>query len=279
MPFVKLDCAILTSSLWQDVDASRVFITALLMAYPRELKAPTRTLRPDSTEFDDFTLQPGWYGFVPASGPGIVRQACVDSAPGWAALQRLSAPDPHSRSREYEGRRLVRVDGGYIALNYDRYREHDYSAAARMRDYRGRKQPVTEAEPNVTANAAVTHRNVTSRRRNVTQAEGEVEVEVEVETATTTPLPPKRVLPFTDPAFAAAWSDWETHRSQIRHAIKPSTRSAQLQRCQKEGAAKSIAVIRRSIENGWVGLFWDHDAAGMPGPASTIPATSKGLLI
>jgi hypothetical protein len=49
MPFVKLDCGILDSSLWPDLYQREVFITALLMAHPIELRERRQqTARRDS---------------------------------------------------------------------------------------------------------------------------------------------------------------------------------------------------------------------------------------
>src|SRR3990167_930952 len=44
MPFVKLDCGILDSTLWFDRDARDVFLTALLMAVPYEVRESTPTI-------------------------------------------------------------------------------------------------------------------------------------------------------------------------------------------------------------------------------------------
>ena len=40
MPFVKLDCTILNSTLWFERDVREIFITALLMAEPKEITEP-----------------------------------------------------------------------------------------------------------------------------------------------------------------------------------------------------------------------------------------------
>lgn len=139
MPFVKLDCGILDSTLWIDRECREVFITALLMAEPRELTEPTPQIAVHSTQETGWAIPPGWYGFIRAAGPGIVRRSLVDMEAGLAALERLGAPDPASRSAEFEGRRLIRVDGGYIVLNFMRYRERDETAAERARRYRQNK--------------------------------------------------------------------------------------------------------------------------------------------
>ena len=139
MAFVKLDCGILNSTLWLDADARTVFITALLMASPHELleavpQYEVRTLRQTG-----FFVPPGWYGFVEAAGVGIVRQSGITQELGLAALERLGAPESESRTPDFEGRRLVRVDGGFILLNYDKYRQKDYKNAERQARFRARR--------------------------------------------------------------------------------------------------------------------------------------------
>lgn len=139
MVFVKLDKGILTSTLWPDVPAREVFITAMLMAEPFELEQPIEALRVRAIEPLGFTVPKGWYGFVAAAGIGIIRAAMVDTEEGLLALERLASPDPESRTPDFEGRRMVRIPGGYLVLNYDRYREKDHSTAERSRRYRARK--------------------------------------------------------------------------------------------------------------------------------------------
>lgn len=139
MPFVKLDCGILDSSLWVDREARELFVTALLMAEPFELVEGREQLGVRDMKPTGFVVPPGWYGFIAAAGLGIIHRARMDVEVGMSALERLGAPEPESRSKAYEGRRLVRVDGGYIALNYDHYRQRDYTSAERQRRYRERK--------------------------------------------------------------------------------------------------------------------------------------------
>lgn len=140
MRFVKLDVGILDSSLWADLSACRVFETALLMAEPFELLEATPQLAVRSLEPTGFTVPAGWYGKVEASGVGIVRRAHLPPEDGLSALERLGAPDADSRSPEFEGRRLVRTAGGYLVLNYERYRERDYSSAERSRRWRAKNK-------------------------------------------------------------------------------------------------------------------------------------------
>lgn len=140
MPFVKLDCGMVDSTIWIDREAREIFITALLMASPHEFSEALPQLKVDVIEPTGYTVPPGWYGFVAAAGPGIVRRASVPLDAGIEALKRLGNPDPASRSQEFDGRRMIRIDGGYLILNFMKYRDRDYGAAERMRKLRARKR-------------------------------------------------------------------------------------------------------------------------------------------
>jgi len=186
MAFVKLDCGILNSTLWVEREPRDVFITALLMAVPFEVTDPMPQFKVNSIETTGFVVPPGWYGFVEAAGPGIVRRAIADPVLGMQALEKLGEPDLESRSADFDGRRLVRVDGGYIILNYMKYREKDNTAAVRQKRYRERKKEAEKpAEPQ--AQSRVTHEALRSNattpdnalRDFVTNAEEEAEEEKE----------------------------------------------------------------------------------------------------
>lgn len=171
MPFVKLDCKLLHSTLWLDVDGTRIFITALLMAEPWVCDEPVAQLDVNTMKPTGWKVPAGWYGFVPAAGPGIVTAAVLDMKVGMNALVRLGMPEAESRSPEFDGRRLVRVRGGFVVLNYMHYREQDLTGAERQRRWRDRNKAKS-----VTRHSNGVTRHVTSH---VTQAEVEAEVEVE----------------------------------------------------------------------------------------------------
>ena len=183
MPFVKLDCGLLDSSLWIDRNLRDVFITALLMAEPKEFSEPQRQIEVDTLNFTDFVAPPEWYGFCPAAGSGIVRRALVEPTAGMEALKQLGSADPESRNKKFDGRRMIRVNGGFLILNYMDFRDHDYTAADRMRRLRARQRSsvtrnVNDVTPNkrndVTKNEIV-HPNVTQAESRVQRAEAEGE--------------------------------------------------------------------------------------------------------
>jgi len=175
MAFVKLDTGILNSTLWVARDERDIFITALLMALPHELTEPVEQINALSLEKTGFVVPPGWYGFVQAAGPGIVRMAMTDPVAGMQALQRLGEPDQESRSTDHEGRRLVRVDGGYIVLNFMRYRDKDSTAAVRAQRYRERKK--------VAASQGDGARVTRDASQKITIAEAEAEAEAAIQGA------------------------------------------------------------------------------------------------
>lgn len=170
MAFVKLDTGILNSTLWVERECREIFITALLMATPFELAESTPQIEVRSLELTGFVVPAGWYGFVPAAGIGIIRQAMVDREEGLTALEKLGSAESESRSPEFEGRRLVRVDGGFLVLNFIKYREKDATTAERSRRWRERqKQKETSQPPRVSKTPSRVIRH---------QAEAEAEADV-----------------------------------------------------------------------------------------------------
>jgi len=111
------------------------------------------------------------HGIVLASVPGLAKQAGVSVEDVEAAVGTFTSPDRHSRSQEHEGRRLEPIDGGWLVLNYKKYREFrtikQVKAAERQRRFREKE-------------------GVTSNARDAPEAEADTEAETE--TATTTAL-------------------------------------------------------------------------------------------
>ena len=96
--YVKLFGSILDSSIWaEDASTRLVWITMLAMANKD--------------------------GFVASSITGLARRANVPLKDTRKALQILASPDDDSGSPEYDGRRIEAGEGGWILLNYQKYRE------------------------------------------------------------------------------------------------------------------------------------------------------------
>ncbi len=121
--YTKLFNSILASTVWSEPMETRiVWITLLAMCDRR--------------------------GIVEGSVPGLAVFARLPLQATQTALERLSAPDEFSRSKEHEGRRLEVVEGGWRLINHAKYRdkmgkdERREYLKLKQREYRRRKQPV-----------------------------------------------------------------------------------------------------------------------------------------
>lgn len=96
--FVKLYGTILTSSVWVESTSTRIVWITLLALADKD-------------------------GFVAASLPGLAHAANVSVPECEAAMRVLCAPDAHSRTKDFDGRRVEEADGGWVVLNRTKYRD------------------------------------------------------------------------------------------------------------------------------------------------------------
>ena len=178
MPFLKIDTQTLTSTTYADKPAWDVFFAAMLIAAqspPIKFGEPMPQLGVRDMEPTGWEVPPGEYGFAPSSGPGIIRTAQLEKEAGTAALERLGAPELDSRSQACNGRRLVRVDGGYIVINLAEFRRYDQTATERQRRRRARlKAEETEvSRRNVTVSHSGSQKREERREKQKGEGEGE----------------------------------------------------------------------------------------------------------
>ncbi len=95
--YTKLFSSILASTIWREDDKTRIVWITLLAMSDKD-------------------------GIADGSVPGLADFARVSVADCRAALNKLASPDPDSRSKEYEGRRIEIIDGGWRILNHAKYR-------------------------------------------------------------------------------------------------------------------------------------------------------------
>lgn len=117
--WTKLFSSIVTSSIWCEDDKTFRVWVALLALSDQE-------------------------GIVEGSVPGLANLCRLQPAEMRAALEKLASPDPDSRSPEFEGRRIKKIEGGWRLLNYEKYRQKavagEGSRAPYYRAYRARKR-------------------------------------------------------------------------------------------------------------------------------------------
>jgi hypothetical protein len=71
-------------------------------------------------------------------------------------------------------------------------------------------------------------------------------------------------LPFDSEGFRLAWEAWVQHRNEKKKPLTASSVKQQFTEFTTIGEARSIAMIRHSIKNGWQGLFENKDSAVTP---------------
>lgn len=178
--FTKLYSGILESTVWCEPDRTRlVWVTMLAMA--------------------------DQYGRVMGSVPGLANRARVPLEDARLAIKTFLAPDPDSRTKGFEGRRVDEIDGGWRLLNYEKYRE------LRSEDDRREQNRQAQArtrEKKKAASSKVSTRQHTSAESAQAEAEEEAEEEKREPGAiapsspamqATLPLPGLSVVPTPPP--------------------------------------------------------------------------------
>jgi hypothetical protein len=117
-------------------------------------------------------------GFVEAALPGLARLSNLPTEQVESALQVLESPDPHSKdleeNPENEGKRILKVPGGWVILNYENYRNRrdDQQRREYMRTYMvGYRKEVKQRKQNVNS--------VNRSKPQLAQAEAEAEAEAD----------------------------------------------------------------------------------------------------
>jgi hypothetical protein len=57
------------------------------------------------------------------------------------------------------------------------------------------------------------------------------------------------------PAFETVWQEWEKFRKEKKQTLTESTKAKQLKMLAKYDEQTAIAMLEKSITNGWVGIF------------------------
>jgi len=116
--FTKLFGTLITSTIWRESDKTRIVWITMLALADRN-------------------------GEVAASVPGLAALANVEIDQCREALEVLGAPDPDSRTETHGGRRIEKIEGGWVLLNYAKYRE--LGRAVDRTEYLRKKQQESRA--------------------------------------------------------------------------------------------------------------------------------------
>jgi hypothetical protein len=220
LTFTKLFSSITESTIWcEDSDTRIVWITMLAMADKK--------------------------GFVVASIPGLANRARVPIDVVRNAIYKFSSPDPDSSSREFEGRRVESLGGGWRLLNYDRYRavRDDEDRRAYMRDYMRARR----AEDSVNSEVKSVS-NVNSCKPQLAEAEAEADTEAEAEKMHTA----DKILEVESKDFTLR-SEIDDHKNSPSHDPIPKVFAFFVERAEKSSRyelteSRRVMAARRWAE-------------------------------
>lgn len=219
MTFTKLFSSITESTVWcEDAPTRLVWITMLAMADRN--------------------------GRVWGSIPGLANRARVTVPEAVTALEKFLSPDPFSRTKDYEGRRIEEIEGGWRLLNHDKYRsmrDEEERRAYKADWIRKRRQEEKESE---------SVDNVDRGRPQYTQAEAEAESDTDIPSSLN----------------ARAWDDYMAHRKELKaKRLTDRGKKMAMNKLAKLPHDEQQEVVDLSISNGWQGLFPEKKATKVSG--------------
>lgn len=211
--------------------------------------------------FMDLLVLADQNGVVDMTREAISRRTNVPLKIVATAMKELESPDTRSRSNDFEGVRLKRLDDhrdwGWVIVNYSKYRAIANAEAYRqvtrekvqaIRE-RERKSPPAPPLPKAEAKAEaysgdVVHVITGNNKRPKT---GKKVQEITVPASINTP------------EFLKAWAEWNQHRVEKKKPQTSLSCQKQLSFLESIGTQRAIAAINYSIEKGWEGIYESKD--------------------
>ncbi|HVC17684.1 MAG TPA: hypothetical protein VNE18_10325 [Rhodanobacter sp.] len=224
--YSKLFRSITTSTVWMQSDSVRIVWITLLALKDKD-------------------------GNVWGSVPGLANVARVKRAAVEKALAILEAPDPDSRTKDHDGRRILAIDGGWHVLNHDKYRntrdnadrsEYERTRKAQQRQQLKEASQMSGTSPDCPGMSANT----------------------DTDTDTDTKKKNCRAAALPDWLPRDVWADFVQHRKKLRAAMTPRAEDLTLRKLErfKHRGIDPISCLETSIENGWRGVFEPGGANG-----------------
>lgn len=224
--YTKLFNTILASTIWREDDRTRIVWITMLAAADRD-------------------------GVVEASVPGLADFARVPVEDCRRALEALSRPDPDSRSKEYSGRRIEPVEGGWRLLNHAKYRAKMNSDDRReylrkkQAEYRKRKQASTHVN------------NVSDKSTVLTHAEAEAKADTEAEARTERVRASRGPAPIHDTGH-------KRHAFCGRVCVHASQHNDFVRRRNHDGADEELRTWYLAVNAEWMDGAHQADEPGDP---------------
>ncbi len=200
---------------------------------------------------------------VESSVPGLADFARISIEECRISLAKLMAPDPDSRTKEHEGRRIKEVEGGWLILNHSKYREKMSKAerADYMRNYRAEGRDKGRSVNELVTNGNTGNTNVTPVRQSESESEAYTEsVQAEREYPEAIRPSLSEILAKADLMGLAPWKaedwfnemegcGWRDHKNRtIQNWISVMTRVKV--KWESDGRPESPPKPRNNVANG-----------------------------
>ncbi len=264
--YTKLFGSILHSSIWsEDNDTRIVWITMLAMC-DRE-------------------------GLVAAAIPGLARAANISIEHTQVALKKFHDPDPYSRSKAFEGRRIETVDGGWRLLNHAAYREkmsfeerREYNRIKQQEHRQRKSKQVIDSQSRSALSAHTDNREQTTDTKEAGRG-GLPAQALAIQTKERTPFekawlvwPPLRKVKQGDASRAFKEAQGKIDDETLLRKIEQYAASPQ-GKCEKCPEMKKWLESERWTDDpaNWNDTYEDFGSKNGNGhsPASTLPTTAE----
>lgn len=219
--YCKLVSGIILSTIWREDDHTRILWITMLAVKSRDHR-------------------------VLASIPGLAAVANIPVESCRAGLAKLSAPDPDSRTKEHEGRRIAEVEGGWLILNGEKYR--NFLSKQERNEYQAKLM----AERRKVAKLAP----VSTKLAQLAQAEAEADTKAKAEGRKKKGISVEIPDGLKSDQFLHAWCEWQDYRRQAKlKSLTPIGSAKQLKALEAMGTERAIAAINFSIQQNYQGIF------------------------
>lgn len=101
-------------------------------------------------------------GFLSYSVPGLARVANVTREECEDALRRFEAPDPDSKCQEHQGKKIVKVEGGWKVLGHERNQAKMHEVSEELRRMKNAARQAKWREKNKGSNRPLRSHKPTS---------------------------------------------------------------------------------------------------------------------
>lgn len=232
----KLFTKILDSSIWMEAASTRLVWLTLLAAMDED-------------------------GFVAfASVANVAHRARVELQEAEKAMGVLEAPDPHSSDPENEGRRIERVDGGWMILNARKYRDLVTRTVAkentRLRVAKYREAKRAQSGIKEQQDVTIGNDDVTLSNASVTPSEAVTYTKTETDNKKRVRAPLAPLFPDDLPdAYREPLSLWWKHKRETGKGYKDTGWNMLIDQQRQKAPDELLRDVKYSIQNNYQGIF------------------------